>query len=168
MINDVDEGAAGSDRGQLSRIPHQNEPLDTLERIEQGSELLLREHRALVDDDGLRAFWLRSRRVREVPSRCSVEAFQPVEELGEGLAVSPQSSCLLEAHARLPGWGKQQDSAPRDLLDVTERSQQGCLARPCWANEHAEPRRVQLLQCRRLLTSRAHLGLPLVGVAGEL
>jgi hypothetical protein len=51
-VDDVDEGAAGTDRGQLSRVADEDQPLGAGEGIDGCGQLVLGEHRRFVDDHG--------------------------------------------------------------------------------------------------------------------
>ena len=100
----IDEWTSGADRRELARIADEHETLHALNGVEECRELILREHRALVDDDSSVALLPRRRRIPIVAAACAIIAIEALEELCERLALAEPAGGFLHSNPRLSRW----------------------------------------------------------------
>jgi hypothetical protein len=137
-----------------------------VERLQHRDEIVHRQHRALVDDDGfllpilVLAVELRSLAGAVVPT-------EPVKELCDGQRLGIRR--LAEAHARLSGRREKEDAVLRECLGQHQRTHDRRLARAGPADENAQPSRQQPFERNRLFLDRLAMQLvPLVELAACL
>lgn len=106
-----------------------------VERFEDGDQVVHREHRTLIDDDGLLLPVL-VLAVELRPLASAVVATKTMKELCDGHRL--RVSRLAEAHARLSGRREQQDAILRECVGEHERTHDRRLARASASDENAE------------------------------
>jgi len=147
--DEVGEGSPDADGRELVRIADEDHALNVreVECFEDGDQVVHREHRALVDDDGLLLPVL----VLAVELRPLARAVVPakaVKELCDGHRLRVRG--LAETNARLARGCKQQDAVLREHIGEHERAHDRRLARARAPDENAEPPRDKPLESVRL------------------
>ena len=148
--DDVHKRTAGTNRRQLRRVTHKDEPLDALQRIEQRADHVLGQHRRLIHDH--RAEPGRFGPVAQViaPSLAVVAAVL-VEKLRKGQCTCAAGGQFLHAHTGLARGGQQQQAIGHDFGLRAQDAEYRCLARPRGPGQHTEPGLCKLFERSRLL-----------------